>query len=188
MQIFALIQTLYQLEFCGIGHLIRSFFPCSDSVTWIVVLEQSHLSHHWSEGIYDWRDWITVNSCYVEVICLQCIKYGCPMTTEIRYWVSLGRWDRSHGSFVLPILLSCYIHHYRCYHATCIVIIQHVILWCVKFGWLNSLWPSDRRHRSGSGLALAMACCLTAPSHYLNQSWFIIKDVLWYSHESTFLT
>ena len=35
----------------------------------------------------------------------------------------------------------------------------------------NSLKPSDAiwRHKSGSTLAQVMACCLTAPSHYLNQ-------------------
>ena len=35
----------------------------------------------------------------------------------------------------------------------------------------NTLRPSDAiwRHRSGSTLAQVMACCLTAPSHYLNQ-------------------
>ena len=33
-----------------------------------------------------------------------------------------------------------------------------------------SLWPSDAtwRHRSGSTLTQVMACCLAAPSHYLN--------------------
>ena len=38
---------------------------------------------------------------------------------------------------------------------------------------LNSLRPSDAiwRHTSGSTLAQVMACCLTAPSHYLNQCW-----------------
>ena len=28
-----------------------------------------------------------------------------------------------------------------------------------------------------------MACCLTAPSHYLHQSWLIISKVLWHSSE-----
>ena len=39
--------------------------------------------------------------------------------------------------------------------------------------YFNSLWPSDTiwGHRSWSTLAQAMACCLTAPSHYLNQYW-----------------
>ena len=43
----------------------------------------------------------------------------------------------------------------------------------------NLLWPSDTiwRHRSGSTLAQVMACCLTAPSHYLNQYWLIISKV-----------
>ena len=41
---------------------------------------------------------------------------------------------------------------------------------------INSLWPSDAiwRQRSGSTLAEVMACCLTAPSHYLNQCWLIM--------------
>ena len=51
----------------------------------------------------------------------------------------------------------------------------------------NSLWPSDTIwwKRSGSTLAQVMACCLAAPSHYLNQCWLnrigipIIK-IIWY--------
>ena len=41
-----------------------------------------------------------------------------------------------------------------------------------------SLWPSDAiwRHRSGSTLGQVMACCLTAPSHYLTQCWLIISE------------
>ena len=31
-----------------------------------------------------------------------------------------------------------------------------------------------------------MACCLTAPSHYLNQCWQIIGEVLWHSFEGNF--
>ena len=48
---------------------------------------------------------------------------------------------------------------------------------------VNSLWPSDViwRQRSGSTLAQVMACCLTAPSHYLNQCWLIISEVQWHS-------
>ena len=29
-----------------------------------------------------------------------------------------------------------------------------------------------------------MACCLTAPSHYLNRCWLLISKVLWHSLES----
>ena len=42
---------------------------------------------------------------------------------------------------------------------------------------LNSLGPRDaiRRCRSGPTLGQVMACCLTAPSHYLTQYWLIIR-------------
>ena len=54
--------------------------------------------------------------------------------------------------------------------------------------YFNSLGPSDAiwPHRSGSTLAQVMACCLTAPSHYLNQYWFIISEALWHSSKINF--
>ena len=36
-------------------------------------------------------------------------------------------------------------------------------------------------HRTGSTLAQVMACCLTAPSHYLNECWFLISKAQWHS-------
>ena len=52
----------------------------------------------------------------------------------------------------------------------------------------NSLWPSNavQRHRSRSTLAWIMACCLTAPNHYLKQCWFLTSEVLWHSPEVDF--
>ena len=49
---------------------------------------------------------------------------------------------------------------------------------------ISSLWSSDAiwRHRTWSTLTQVMACCLTAPSHYLNQSWLIISKAQ--SHSS----
>ena len=54
----------------------------------------------------------------------------------------------------------------------------HPPLWS-KNRCVNSLWPSDPiwRQRSGSTLAQIMACCLAAPSHYLNQCRLIISKV-----------
>ena len=51
--------------------------------------------------------------------------------------------------------------------------------------WVNSLWRGDSmwRHGTRSTLAQVMACCLTAPSHYLNQCWLIIREVAWHSFE-----
>ena len=46
-----------------------------------------------------------------------------------------------------------------------------------------SLWTRDAiwLHRFGSTFAQGMACCLTAPSHYLNQYWLIISLVVWHT-------
>ena len=50
---------------------------------------------------------------------------------------------------------------------------------------INSLWPSGTIRWQGneSTLAQVMACCLMAPSLYLNQCWLIITKVLWHSSE-----
>ena len=42
------------------------------------------------------------------------------------------------------------------------------------------------RQKSGSTLAQVMACCPTAPSHYLNRWWQVISKVLWHSFEGNF--
>ena len=70
-----------------------------------------------------------------------------------------------------------------------LIMVNH---WCLLLGLLDGgpfwpwvciklVWPSVEiwRHISGSTLAQVMACCLTAPSHCLNQCWLIISEVLW---------
>ena len=54
----------------------------------------------------------------------------------------------------------------------------------------DTLWPSDAMwwHRTGSTLAQVMACCLTAPSHYLNKYWFINSKVSWHSYDDITIT
>ena len=55
---------------------------------------------------------------------------------------------------------------------------------------IYSLWPSDTiwQHRTRSAWAQVMACCLIAPSHYLDQCWLNINEVLWHSiHMRTIL-
>ena len=44
---------------------------------------------------------------------------------------------------------------------------------------LNLLWPSDAiwPQKSGTTVAKLMVCCLTAPSHYLNQCWTFKREV-----------
>ena len=55
------------------------------------------------------------------------------------------------------------------------------------FKSIYSSWPRDiRRRRSGSTFALVMACCLRAPSHYLNQCWPTTSKIQWHPSESNF--
>ena len=44
----------------------------------------------------------------------------------------------------------------------------------------------DKFDSSGSTLTQIMACCLVAPSHYLNQCWLIITKFQWHSSEGNF--
>ena len=65
--------------------------------------------------------------------------------------------------------------------------VRNYIPWyCLSlvFQWISfllskSLWPSDTtwQHRIGPILAQEMACCLSVPSHYPNQLWFMIRKV-----------
>ena len=52
----------------------------------------------------------------------------------------------------------------------------------------NSLWLCDAIwwHRSWSILVQVMACCLTAPSHYLNQLLHFISKILYHLPVSNF--
>ena len=56
----------------------------------------------------------------------------------------------------------------------------------------NLFWPSDIlsvwQQGSRSTLAQIMACCLTAPSHYLHQCWLMISEVLCHSPDRTIWT
>ena len=81
---------------------------------------------------------------------------------------------------------------------------EHILIWrtvwnvgCFDLGYkechsqwscFNSMWPRDAIWwLSGSTLAQEMVCCLTAPSHYLNQCWVIIsKFQLYPPYEANF--
>ena len=61
------------------------------------------------------------------------------------------------------------------------------IFWFIPI--INSLWPIAVlwQHRSASILAQVLICCLMAPSHYLNQYWFLINEDWCHSPESNFM-
>ena len=74
------------------------------------------------------------------------------------------------------------------YHWFCVISMwhrSHIRTW-EALRDINSFWPSDViwPQRLGQILAHVMACCLTAPSYYLNQCWLIITGILWHSLES----
>ena len=51
---------------------------------------------------------------------------------------------------------------------------------------VNSFCDAIWRYWYRSTLAQVFAWCLTEPSHYLNQCWYLFCEVLWHSHESSF--
>ena len=65
------------------------------------------------------------------------------------------------------------------FHAFCHTLLRRSIN---SSGLSDIIWW----HRSGSTLAQVMAWCLTAPSHYLNQSWLISNKDLWHSPKTNF--
>ena len=87
-------------------------------------------------------------------------------------------------SIVTCMYAPCYIIHWACQQ----IWISGYLAWhfsqfCQMDMPVNSLWPNDTIwwHKSGSTLAQVMACCLTTPSHYLNQYWLVISKVQWHS-------
>ena len=113
-------------------------------------------------------------------------------------WSSDTIWWHKCGSTLVQVILVAWWHPSH-YLIQCWLLISEVP-WhspessfstqtttcvCILF---NSLRPSDAIWRQWfwTTLAQVMACCLTAPSHYLNQCWLIIRGVLWHTSESSF--
>ena len=86
-------------------------------------------------------------------------------------WKTFTR-QNVNGKFILR---NCYQESSRLVH--------------IEVASFNSLRPNDAiwQHISRLTLAQIMACCLTAPSHYLNQCWFIISKMQWHSFEGNFI-
>ena len=128
---------------------------------------------HWLSPHSEWFMFNTVNSWCLTFISLKTRRHF------LHYW--LFAWgiqrlpeDSQHKG---PEVGETFPHH-------------GIIMWFNNTGqhYFNSLWPSDAiwQQRSGSTLAQVMTCCLTAPSHYLNQCWLIISKVQWHSSECNF--
>ena len=118
------------------------------------------------------RDSVKVTACVVEV------NIGAMLSACNRFQISSSRvsWITNSFKYALPIrhhsTLQLYVYC-KTYWASC----DDAVL---RPG--DAIW----RHRSMSTLAQIMACCLTAPSHYLNQCWLMISEVLWHSPDTNF--
>ena len=99
---------------------------------------------------------------------------GIHIYLKIRYL----HWNKTHWGFKKGIGIH-HIPNMISYSLPCRFLGPRFIK---SLGPNNAIW----RQRSGSTLAQVMACCLTAPSHYLNQCWLIIWKVQWYSSEDNF--
>ena len=89
-------------------------------------------------------------------------------------------WHHAIQIIIVEITCLCFEKFYLIFRVSFVVWWGN--LWMGHLG-INTLWPSDTiwQCRSGLKLAQVMACCLLAPSHYLNQCCLIIKDDMWHS-------
>ena len=103
----------------------------------------------------------------------------------------------SHYLSQCSLIVNCTLRNKIQWNSNCILFHSRKYIWKCRLQngihfvpgrWINSLWPSDTIwwQISGSTLAQVMACCLMAPSHYLNQCWLIISEVQWHSHWGNF--
>ena len=83
---------------------------------------------------------------------------------------------------IIYIYLKCTYYVHMSFNFVNIITGFFWQLYCQRF---NSLGPRNAiwRWRSWSTLVKVMACCLTAPSYYLNRCWLIISKVMWHSSE-----
>ena len=110
-------------------------------------------------------------------------------------WPGDTIWQHWSVSILAQVMACCLMapshHHIQCWFVMSSVqwhqshYLSQISLKSPRGPWVNSLGPSDAiwHWRSWSTLVQVMACCLMAPSHYLNQCWLIISQVLWHSSE-----
>ena len=127
----------------------------------------------------------------IKVSCMPCPGSNSEVYSEweVCSWLLLFTWrfvpdNGGHG-----FLFDATSRHWN--HTACrrIALKQVWHMFSSNIG-INSLWPSDAiwRQKSGSTLARVMACCLTAPRHYLNQCWLILSTDQWRLSKGNFTT
>ena len=152
--------------------------------------------------------WIPFSiGCHSTICCCNCLmtlQYQMPLVQKailIVCWLPFSiRWQQatkldsdfeSHSSVLLFYEENINLKtHYLT--PRMLYILQETRYLCffrlTQIAWMQKLTHCGlvRQHRSGSTLAQVMACCLTAPSHYLNQCWLIIRQVQWHPYQGNF--
>ena len=117
------------------------------------------------------------------------------MNYHVQFFVSnlismaLELWILTKITYHAQMLIMELIIQFLCILSAYVIIVPMVTwYWDNQLILLNSLRPSDAIwwHRSESILAQEMACCLTAPSHYLNQCWLVIRKIQLHSCDGNF--
>ena len=124
-------------------------------------------------------------------------KRLCPFAfIALNLWLNTHRWVFCfvfifHMMIVTYLLTAPYHSWWHTLHLlnTWLKMADETSRWYHSTLWINSLWPSDsiKWQRIKSILPHAMACCLAAPSHYLNQCCLITNKVQYHSSEGNFM-
>ena len=139
--------------------------------------------------------WITIMNRNI-----QCFMHKIPMRNELVEYLSHSI---KFNCVLQPVPMNCdrtcgfcfcftgCPHHFDWGHSTgnlaCNFIIGLLLINYIRQDLvpiiINSLWDSDaiRSRRSWSTLVEIMVCFLTAPNHYLNQSWLTINGTIFHS-------
>ena len=120
----------------------------------------------------------------------------CKSNSQMRYFHNATTFHSAwgpfykHGLTLFPARIINNIH-YKIWDEMTYPFLNFNTATAEVWKWTSNLIlrPSEAiwRHGSGSTWAQVMACCLTAPSHYLNQCWLIISKVKWHSSEGNFI-
>ena len=142
-------------------------------------------------------------SLYFDVNLTDFFPYG--PTDNSQHYLQVMTWYQTYESSsssdisLIKSLIYFLIHHSACFWRPCwwhgwavVLTFMSILEENSPYPYhkvINSLGPSNAIwwHRSGSTWAQVMACCLMAPSHYLNQCWLIISKVQLHSSEGTFI-
>ena len=110
------------------------------------------------------------------------------------WWLHvINTWLSQSSRPMTALIPFDHIDAYHCFNIFYVSLrnLKHCCLGCIVT-WISTV-PAGLLthkvtwwHRSRSTLAQVMACCLMAPSYYLNQYWLIIKEVQWQSPEGNF--